>query len=188
MKSTTFCPLFPGFYGTTFEPIEDSEIYNYNQENNTDLNYDDFEWDYEDYRNRVGKEFVNRCERELNAFLPVKMDFVSIHSPREYNFTNDSINVIVSVSLHKLISLIKEKRQQASQYFIDNFTDRSGFISFHSPNIVDWLKPEYIKENYDFRLGALLECLLWCNIETDDLYFWADTECNIVNYTVIAKS
>ncbi len=41
-KYETFCPLFPGFYGTVFEyDNEDSDIECYNEENKTYLGYDD---------------------------------------------------------------------------------------------------------------------------------------------------
>lgn len=183
MKYNTWCPLFPGFYGTLFEPDESNEIYSYNQENNTDLDYDDFEWHYGEYRERVSKAFVNRVERELNDFLPVKIKYESLHSPREYNFTNDSINVEIKCSLHKLIGLIKERRENATLYFENRFTSRSGFISFHSPDIDQWLQIAYIKENLSFRVGALLECLLWCEIDTDDIMYWADGE-GYLEYTV----
>ena len=50
MKIETYCPLFPGFYNTVFEPYEDDEIYSFNQENDKNLSYVDFKWDYDDYR------------------------------------------------------------------------------------------------------------------------------------------
>lgn len=58
MKKTyeTYCPLFPGFYGTEFEyDNEDSDIEYYNEENKTDLKWDDFSWNYADYHSRVSK-------------------------------------------------------------------------------------------------------------------------------------
>lgn len=185
MKYETFCPLFPGFYCTVLEPsCEESEISYYNSENKTNYGYDDFEWDYSEYYNRVAKTFVSRLENELNQFLPIKIKFQNIQSPREYNFKNDSINVIVSLSLDKLIKLIRDRKEAASQYFINTYTSCSGFVSFHSNEISDWLNKKYILENPAHRVGALLECLCFCEIDTNNIPYWCDSETGYISYSV----
>jgi hypothetical protein len=173
----TFCPLFPGFYGTVFEyDNEDSDIENYNYEYKTKLGYDDFEWDYSDYHKRVSSSFVNRCERELKQYLDISMDFEELVSPREYNFRNDSINVTVKLDLKELLSLIRERYNDAKEYFKDKYTSCSGFISFHSNDIDEWLDKDYIMENPEHRIGALLDCLLSTEISQDDIMYWTDGE------------
>src|SRR5688572_11202133 len=123
MKYETFAPLFPGFYGTVFEyDREDDNINSYNEEYKTDLNFDDFDWDYKEYENRVSKAFVNRLETELKQFLPIKIEFQEVQSPKEYNFTNDAINIALKLDLNKLIALIKARKEQAAQYFKDKYT------------------------------------------------------------------
>jgi hypothetical protein len=180
----TFCPLFPGFYNTVFEyDGESDDIDSYNEENGTELKYNDFNFDYRDYEERVGKAFVNRLEKELRQFLPIKLTFEAIQSPKEYNFTNDSIYVKAEVSLTALIKLINNKKSEASAYFKDRYTSCSGFISFHSNDINDWLNKNYILEQPEHRVGALLDCLAWMEIGEDDIYYWCDSECWI-NYTV----
>lgn len=177
MKYETFAPLFPGFYGTGFEYDRESEdIEYYNEENKTDLSYDDFEWDYSEYHNRVAKSFINRLESELRQFLPIKIGFQRISSPKEYNFANDSIYIAVSLSLPRLIGLIKDKKEEAAQYFKDKYTSCSGFISFHSPNIENWLNKKYILEKPEHRIGALLDCLCSIEIDRDDIIYWCDSE------------
>lgn len=186
MKTTkvfeTYCPLFPGFYGTLFEYDRESEdIEAYNEENKTDLNYDNFEWNYKDYSERVSKAFVNRLEKELNDILPTKdpqfkIEFQSLYSPREYNFSNDAINVRVEIDLRLLIGLIKNRKEKAAEYFKDKYTSCSGFISFHSNDVNDWLKKSYIMENPAHRVGALLDCLCSIEIDNDDIYYWCDSE------------
>lgn len=177
MKYKTFCPLFPGFYNTVFQyDREDEDIEYYNEEHGTNLDYDSFEWNYSEYENRVSKAFVNRLESELKQFLPIKIAFEQIHSPREYNFANDSINVEISLSLDKLIKLIKDRKEQAGEYFTEKYTSRSGFISFHSNNIEDWLNKAYILENPAHRIGALLDCLCYIELNEDDIYYWTESE------------
>lgn len=184
----TYCPLFPGFYSTVFEyDNEENDIENYNEENGTDYDYDNFNWDYADYRNRVAKVFVNRLEKELNDLLPTKkpqfkIDFQSLYSPREYNFTNDTINVKVELDLQLLIGLIKNRKEEAAKYFKEKYTSYDGFISFHSNDIEDWLNEEYILENPAHRVGGLLDCLCSIEIDQDDIIYWCDDETGYINY------
>lgn len=179
----TFCPLFPGFYGTQFEyDNEEMDIENYNEENKTDLNWDDFNWDYADYHKRVSKEFVNKVERELKYYLPtIKLEFQELSSPKEYNFYNDSIWVKCRVSLNKLLKLIEDKKVQAESYFAHKYTSCSGFISFHSNDVEDWLNKEYILKEPEHRIGALLDCLCEIKgIEAD--WDWISSE-NWIDFT-----
>ncbi len=129
-----------------------------------------------EYHLRVVQAFVNRLEIELNQFLPIKISFEALISPREYNFSNDSINVSVELNLTQLIGLISDRKESAATYFKDKYTSCSGFISFHSNDIDDWLNPEYIMENSAHRIGALLDCLCNIEIEQDDIYYWTDSE------------
>lgn len=176
-KFETFCPLFPGFYGTVFEyDNEGSDIDNYNEENGTDLGYDDFDFNYPEYRQRVAKAFVSRLENELTQFLPVKINYQELVSPREYNFANDSINVSVELDLNQLLGLIRERKEKAQGYFREKYTSCSGFISFHSPYLGDWLNASYILAEPAHRIGALLDCLASLEINGDDIYYWADGE------------
>lgn len=173
----TYCPLFPGFYNTVFQyDNEDSDIDYYNEENNTNLSYDDFEWNYKDYENRVAKSFVNRLETELRQFLDITITFQDVYSPKEYNFYNDHIDIKVELNLDELLQLIKDRKEQAAQYFRDKYTSCSGFISSHSNNIETWLSKKYILENTGHRIGALLDCLCSIEIDGDDIIYWADGE------------
>lgn len=177
----TYAPLFAGFYGTIYEyNNEDFDIESYNEENNTNLNYDDFEWDYSDYRERIAKRFVSEIESELNMYFPIKITYQNIQSPKYYNFTNDSINISVEVDLNKLIDLIKENNNEAEKYFLDNYTSRDGFISFHSNDINDWINIKYILEDDKHRVGAIIDCLasIFINIEDINSYVLEETYIN----------
>lgn len=173
----TYCPLFPGFYGSTFEyDNEEDDINSYNEEHGTDLNFDDFTWDYKEYHVRVAKAFVNKLELELRDYLPVKFEFEELISPKYYNFSNDSINVTVEVNLDDLLALIKERGEEAAEYFKAKYTSRSGFISHHSNDLADWLDKEYILEKPNHRIGALLSCLATIEIDKDRIIYWAEGE------------
>jgi hypothetical protein len=183
MKIETFCPLFPGFYNTVFEPCEENEIYSHNQEHGTDLCYDDFEWDYPDYEERVASAFVERFEREFKDIMPVDIKFQRVVSPKEYNFRNDSINIEVDMDFDKFMQVVNDNKESIREYIHEQYTSRDGFISWHSNDVEDWCNPEYIKENFEHRVGALMEALAHVHLDTDDIIYWADSEMWI-NYTV----
>lgn len=179
MKKTyeTWCPLFPGFYNTIFEyDSEDEEIREYNREHEINFTYDDFDWDYSDYHQRVSKGFVKEIESKLKEKLPIKIKYQQLSSPQYYNFKNDSINIEVTVSLPRLLKWLKENAEEASSYFIENYTSYDGFISYHSNDINDWLKKEYIMEEPAHRIGALLDCFYRMEITDDyiDVYYELD--------------
>lgn len=184
-KYQTYCPLFPGFYNSFLEySNEDSDIEHYNDENGTNYDYDDFEWNYVEYQKRVAKSFVNRLEFELNTFINVRINFQEIISPKLYNFSTDSVNVEIKVNLKELIGLISDRKDLATQYFKDKYTSCSGFISFHSNDINDWLNIAYIKENEAHRVGSLLECLATLEIDSDNITYWADDETCYMDYCI----
>lgn len=184
MKIETDCPLFPGFYNTMFEPSEENEIYSHNQEHDTDLSYDDFTWDYDDYQERVASAFVSSFEREFKDIMPgIDIKFQKVVSPKEYNFRNDSINIEVNMNFNNFMEIVNENKENIRDYIRQNYTSRDGFISFHSNVVEDWCNPDYIMENLDHRVGALMEALAHHYIDVDDTIYWADSEMWI-NYTV----
>ena len=69
--------------------IDDALIEWYNEEHNTDYNYDDFEWEY-DHENIVkdlAKKRAEYLENDVDIIHSVKV--LSTGSPREYNFSTD---------------------------------------------------------------------------------------------------
>jgi hypothetical protein len=186
MKIETYCPLFPGFYNTFLEPNEENEVYSHNQEHGTDLDYDDFEWDYEDYRQRIASTFVECFERNFQDIMPVEIKYQSISSPAYYNFSNDTVNIEVDLDFDRFMQIVNEQKDDIAEYILDNYTSRDGFNSFHSNNVDVWCDPEYILENKEHRLGALMEAIALEHIDKDDIIYWADSE-SYIHYTLKEK-
>lgn len=176
MKIETFCPLFPGFYNTVFEPCEDDEIYSFNQENDKNLSYDDFKWDYDDYRRRLATTFVESFESEFQEIIPAEIKYQSISSPAYYNFSNDSINIEVELDFPRFMEIVNEKKEDIREYILVNYTSRDGFNSFHSNNVDVWCDPEYVLEFIQHRVGALMEALMLTLIDYDETIYWAEGE------------
>jgi hypothetical protein len=186
MKIETHCPLFPGFYNTIFEPSEENEIYSYNQDNGTDLSYDDFEWDYDDYRERVASTFVECFERNFQDIMLADITYQNISSPAYYNFSNDSINIEVDFDFDRFMQIVNENKENISQYILENYTSRDGFMSFHSNNVDVWCDPEYVLEKKEHRVGALMEALAHHFMDLDDIFYWTSSE-TYINYNVKTK-
>lgn len=176
MKIETFCPLFPGFYNTVFEPCEDDEIYSFNKENDKNLSYDDFKWDYDDYRRRLATTFVESFESEFQEIIPAEIKYQSISSPAYYNFSNDSINIEVELDFPRFMEIVNEKKEDIREYILVNYTSRDGFNSFHSNNVDVWCDPEYVLEFIQHRVGALMEALMLTLIDYDETIYWAEGE------------
>jgi hypothetical protein len=182
MKIETYCPLFPGFYSTIFEPNEESEIEGHNQENNTDLSYDDFEFDYADYQERVASTFVSSFESNFQEVMSADIKYQSISSPAYYNFSNDSINIEVDLDFDKFMQIVNDNKDDLRKYIRENYTSYDGFNSFHSNDIEDWCDPEYVLENASHRIGSLMGGLLLTIIDDNDLYHWAESEMFYISY------
>jgi len=166
MKVETYLPVFPGFYGTLFEPEEDQEIdsinYNRSEKGLPEITYDDCKWDYEEHRNRVARACCGVIEHELKGIIDKNIDitFQDIHSPREYNFTNDSINVEIDLDINKTKEYLKENEDEFAEFLKERFTSRSGFISFFSNQVIDWYNLIDNQEKYETVIGSVLDFIL----------------------------
>jgi hypothetical protein len=167
MKILSFLPVFNGFYGTWFE-CNDEE--NYIED---DFTFDDYIWDYKKYYNEVSENCVSIIETKLNelGFGSIKIKFDNLYSPREYNFTNDSINCTYTLNkttLKNVYLYLKENKEAFEVYIKEHFTSYSGFSSFYSNDVNVWLKQgELDVENDAVILGTLFDFILLNDGYTD---------------------
>jgi len=166
----SYLPIFQGFYGTIFECDKEEDLIA------EDKTYDDYKWFYKEYHERVAKSCVPSIQDQLVNF-GITIEFQSLYSPREYNFSNDSINVAYTLendSLDKIVEYIQENREEFDTYVKDNCTSYDGFISFYSNDSDVWLN-EYVKREdgaMETVFGHLLEFILKCEeYNADDLYY-----------------
>jgi hypothetical protein len=156
----TWLPIFHGFYNTLFEgdDIEEQEIQNYNESNGTNLDWDDFNFDYVHYRNTVSKACVEYIETKLKELCIVsKIRYEAVSSPKEYNFTNDSINIEVTLNNRKLRQYLGKYILPLTLYIKNNYTSCDGFTSFYSNDIEEWKTKTVNFRIFDkHELGALL--------------------------------
>lgn len=180
-KINTYLPVFPGFYETIFQPDnEEYEIDEINQQRNEKglppIDYDNCEWDYKEYNENVSKEATVAIENALQGILGngITIEFESLQSPRYYNFSNDSINIEISLNeeaKQKIVSILKENEQKLKPYIKENYTSCDGFISHHSPYYEEWIEAIKTWDNdlLKHKLGAVLDFILQ-EVEEYDVY------------------
>tara|TARA_R110000751_G_scaffold90538_1_gene177579 strand:- start:242 stop:748 length:507 start_codon:yes stop_codon:yes gene_type:complete len=131
---------FGGFYHSEHsETIENNiELYGY-------------DWEDVDYK----KTYVNYCKAFLNRLgeeLQIDLNFISLDSPREYNFTTDKIFCSISENDFKAL-LNTYDTKELFNYIEEHSKSRSGFTSFYSGY-------EAVKKESDIFLQYLFNYIL----------------------------
>ena len=193
MKVQTFLPIFNGFYNTLFENIlenaTDNAIEYHNETNGTELNYDNFDFDFVSIQNEICKDAVSKIEEKLNEIgINCTINFENLVSPRGYNFSNDSINIEINFKkFSQVIEILDQNYDLFTQYIKERYTSCSGFISSYSNYSSDWM--EDLRENSEnevHKVGAVLGFILQEieDYKPEDLYFDLCENCYFINYTL----
>ena len=193
MKVQTFLPVFNGFYNTLFEDILDSTTDNaieyYNEQNNTNLVYDDFDFNFNSIMKEISQDAVSKIEDKLNEIgINCTIIYENLVSQREYNFSNDSINIEINFKkFSRVIEILEQNYDSFSQYIKEDYTSRSGFISSHSSYASDWMEDlKNDAENETHKVGAVLDFIIQ-EIEEykpDDLYYDLCDNYYEIDYTI----
>ena len=193
MKVQTFLPVFNGFYNTLFEDLIDNAIDNaikyHNDQNESDLNYDDFDFNFVSIQNEICKDAVLKIEEKLNEIgINCTINFETLVSLREYNFSNDSINIEINFKkFSQVIEILEQNFDSFTQYIKDNYTSCSGFISSYSSYASDWMEDlKNDAENETHKVGAVLDFILQEIEEYNDecLYYELCENAYFVEYTI----
>ena len=193
MKVQTFLPVFNGFYNTLFEDLIDNAVDNqieyYNEQKGTELNYDDFNFDFITLQNEICKDAVSKIEEKLNEIgINCKIIYENLISPREYNFSNDSINIKINFKkFSQVIEILEQNYDSFAQYIKDHYTSCSGFISSYSSYASDWMEDlREDAENEAHKVGAVLDFILQEveEYKPEDLYFELCENAYFVEYTI----
>ena len=193
MKVQTFLPVFNGFYNTLFEDILDSTTDNaieyYNEQNNTNLVYDDFNFNFDSIMQEICKDAVSKIEDKLNEIgINCTIVYENLVSQREYNFSNDSINIEINFKkFSRVIEILEQNYDSFSQYIKEHYTSCSGFISSHSSYASDWIEDlREDAENEAHKVGAVLNFIIQ-EIEEykdEDLFFELYDNYYEIEYTI----
>lgn len=101
--------------------VDEMIIDDYNQEHNTDYNYDDFEWSYEhaEIVKDLAKERARLLQDEVDIIKSVKV--IETGSPREYNFSTDWADFEIDYDSEAVDVFIYERPEQWSDFYRRNW-------------------------------------------------------------------
>jgi len=181
----TQLPLFRGFYGTFLEGEVDDQIFE-----NLNCSSDDLDIDYNQYQNDVSKWYTKEVEKMIQTELNINCNLVfeCLHSPKFYNFENDSVYIKAIFKSKKELLKIKELIYQNFDYMRDYIKNRcssyDGFISFYSNNIDYWeTKTNKFRDFDNIELEIILEALLNLTFDKDSFMCnFYDSEIRLDNY------
>lgn len=155
--------FFSGFYESIHDSVFDQETEYIMEEYNK--KYDDFDFsiDYLAYC----KSYVAAISKEIG----IKLEFVEMTSPREYNFTTDNIYCKISAkAIEKISSALNS--ESLKTIIKQRFSSRDGFISFYSNDVEEWKETPISEWDYN-ELGTLLDAWI---IENNDLEYWKNLD------------
>lgn len=177
----SFLPVFPGYYGTWFGPDRKEDyIIESLKEDYPEANFgwDDCEFDYDEYYERTNKLCVDKIEAKLKELgFDITITYQNMYSPKEYNFSTDSINVEYKCTIatrKQIIKYLKANKDKFAEYCEENFKSRDGFISFYEYDVNTWLT-EYQYENLSLTFGSILGFILQ-NEEYDHYQLYNDLD------------
>jgi len=152
--------FFSGFYESIHDGAFDDEETRI-IEDYPGHNWDDFRFKYD----RIGycKNYVSAIASEIG----LKLEFMELTSPREYNFTTDKISVYITNKELKIISSALNS-DTLKNIIKKRFTSRDGFMSWYSNDIEEW-KEKPVKDWNCVELGTLLDAWI-IDSESKDYY------------------
>ncbi len=175
MKKNTDLPGFYGYYGSIFDDVDTSSEFEYINEQREENglspleNDNNINWDYNSYYSELNIQLTNCVEEFLQDLGIVKtVQFIKLHSPKYYNFTNDRIECKADVNVKSCKNYINENLKQFEKYLIDNFKSRDGFCSFYEYDLNFWIQKMKSFKNLDhIEMHAILNFI--CENEKFDI-------------------
>lgn len=163
--------IFEGFYESNLFN-SDTEYY-INQLLQDEEHPEEVEIDFNPYCEAVAKYVAGLLQdycvlyRHDDVIKDIK--YLSISSPRFYNYTTDKLNLEIDFNMNNLKKFIKENKEDFNLYLKDNFTSYDGFISFIDNNYNDFMDKFYNDPTEkDRSLNVMLEYyILNCIYETN---------------------
>ena len=157
----TWLPVYSGNYGTVWEdaPNEECEVDWINEQraerNLNPIEFDDIEFNYANFYKDLAELITDEIENELKNFV-YSIEFEKLQSPKEYNFTNDSIECEIKPKIKAIKEYISLNFDEWSKYIEENYTSYDGFCSFHSSSSKDgeWQIDRACKNGHN--LGSIL--------------------------------
>jgi len=164
MKVKTYLPVFSGFYGTIWQFDYDGIEDFINQERKdkglfSEIDFNDLKIDNTSYKSDIVKGFAEALQEELSDFI-LNIELESIISPKAYNFSNDSADVIIDINEGAIKDYLINNILAFKSYLKSKYTSYDGFMSSYSNELDIW--QDETKNFTDFTcnghyLGSILD-------------------------------
>lgn len=178
MKIQSWLPYFSGFYNSFWEFDENDyrmewDYINGIREENGLLPLEtcpNFDIDTEKQCKNVGEYYCEKIEEKLKEYeLNMRISFEEMYSPREYNFSTDSINctyILSKKTYKKLIAIIEKYKVDFHNFIHDRYTSCSGFMSYYSNNGYDWISdlktyPDMPNSEITHKFGQVINFVIY---------------------------
>ncbi len=188
---STWLPIFSGFYNSIFDPGENFDEYEYGHEEGWREHNPEFAaygWEdikealhlYTDYRpgylaaaQAITAAFMEWFNHETDLALIKSCQFETLNSPREYNFSTDSIDVALEIDHDVLRDYLAAHEAEWDGYLSEKYTSRSGFISSYPNDVEGWKEEtENLTNLDDHYLGSILEFIARSEISDPEMSFY----------------
>lgn len=175
---------FVGFYDSIWSP--DDTIYYECEEKGLKEDVD-FTFDYKQYQNDICQAYTEVWELWMQEFISddIELEFVEVHSPRYYNYENDSCRVkirLTQAAEDAIIAKIKKHRNQLAKWIKKNHTNYDGFFSNLSNDIDQW--PCRLFDDNETFQPAYLFCMLYYIVKAE---YIAKGETESLEYEVYGR-
>ncbi len=147
---------FSGFYNSIHDAALDSGLESLFQDSAGDINDALIEraWRIADFTD-AHEKYARKYAEMFAQSVKVSLEFESMESPREYNFTTDVIFcTITEEEARRVLGTVP--RSALDKVAAENFTSRDGFYSFYSNDVDSWGDVSTWDHN---QIGALMEAL-----------------------------
>jgi len=119
---------FGGFYGSWHKSMVDNMIENFYDEQD----YSDLDINYKEIFNKYSEQYIDIFSEWLRDTIDTDfgIEFVSLHSPKFYNFETDTIEI--SIKKEVTLKNMNLYEKEFLEWLKEETTSCSGFISFFS--------------------------------------------------------
>lgn len=167
--SRIFCGLYES---ALYNSDTDYYLAQYLAEENLDgidLNNAEVDYDFNEFEQVAGKACVESLETELYSHdVITNMDYVSIHSPKFYNYETDKVLIDVDYNFIKLVKYCKHtNREKFNQYLKDKYTSYDGYISFVENSVEGFFSKDWFNSHKNMAVQVMIEFYLTNEIDLD---------------------
>ena len=175
--------IFPGFYESYL--YNSDTIYNINEAIEDDETPVDFtDTGFDEYCKDVACQVADLLADALSLYQDdqkiIKASrFKSLWSPKYYNFETDRIEFELDIDWDALVEWAKDESYLFESYLKDNFSSRSGFVSFVPNNTNDFW--DHLETDFDRLADVLIEFYILNHLDRE---WWRESLYEIATNTI----